>query len=101
MSLCYLVVITCTEEDVVGSGVPLNKTHPAAVTLKLFPWYCEVLQQTMRRDFPHFDLQARTRMNNNTMEAKYIYKGNGTSNFYFTAIQQKILYFSLDNQRFA
>lgn len=100
MSLCYLVVITRTEEDVVSSGVPLNETHPAAVTLKLFPWYCEVLQQTMRRDFPHFDLHARTHMNNDRMETKYIYKGTATKPL-LTAIQRKMLYFSINNQRFA
>lgn len=56
--LCYLVVVACTEEDVVSSRVPLNKAHSAAVTLKLLPWCCEVLQHTMRRDFPHFNLHV-------------------------------------------
>lgn len=58
--LCYLVVISCTEEDVVGSRVPLNEAHSATVTLKLLPWYCDVLKHAVRRDLPHFDLQTQT-----------------------------------------
>lgn len=56
----YLVVISRAEEDVVSSRVPLDEAHPAAVTLKLLPRDCEVLQQPMRRDFPHFDLHTHT-----------------------------------------
>lgn len=58
--LCYLVVISRAEEDVVSSRVPLDEADPAAVTLKLLPWDCEVLQQPMRGDFPHFYLRAHT-----------------------------------------
>lgn len=54
----HLVVIGCAEEDVVGGRVPLDEAHPAAVTLELLPRDCEVLEQTMRRDFPHFDLRT-------------------------------------------
>lgn len=58
--LCYLVVISCTEEDVVSSRVPFNEAHSATVTLKLLPWYCDVLKHAVRRDLPHFDLQTQT-----------------------------------------
>lgn len=64
MSACFsshLVVIGRAEEDVVRGRVPLDEAHPAAVTLELLPRDCEVLEQTMRRDFPHFDLRAHTR----------------------------------------
>lgn len=54
--LLYLVVIGRTEKDVVSSRVPLYEAHSAAVTLKLLPRCCKVLQHTMRRDFPHFHL---------------------------------------------
>lgn len=59
--LRYLVVISRAEEDVVSGRVPLDEAHPAAVTLKLLPRDCEVLQQPMRRDFPHFYLHAHTK----------------------------------------
>lgn len=58
--LCYLVVISRTEEDVVSSRVPLDEAHSAAVTLELLPWNCKVLKHTVRRDLPHFDLQTHT-----------------------------------------
>lgn len=40
----HLVVITRTEEDVVGGRVPLDEAHPAPVTLELLPRYRQVLQ---------------------------------------------------------
>lgn len=53
---CYLVVIGGAEEDVVGSWVPLDEAHSAAVTLELLPGYCDVLQDTVRRNVPHLHL---------------------------------------------
>lgn len=61
-TLCYLVVVGRTEEDVLSSRVPLNEAHSAAVTLELFPWYCNVLQNAMWRDFPHFHLWTHTKL---------------------------------------
>lgn len=53
---CYLVVVGRAEEDVVGSRVPLDEAHPAAVTLELLPGNCDVLQHAVRRDVPHLHL---------------------------------------------
>lgn len=61
MCVCYLVVIGSTEEDVVSSWVPLDEAHSATVTLELLPRYCNIFIHTVRRDFPHFNLQTHTK----------------------------------------
>lgn len=52
----YLVIIACTEEDAAGGGVPLNQTHPPAVTVQFQHGLRHVAPQTTLWDLPYSNL---------------------------------------------
>lgn len=53
----YLVVVACTEEDAAAGGVPLDQTHPSAVTVQLQHCFHHVAPQAALWDLPYSHLQ--------------------------------------------
>lgn len=56
----YLVVVAGAEEDAAASGVPLNQTHPSAVTIQLQHRLRHVAPQTALWDLPYSHLHTDT-----------------------------------------
>lgn len=57
MLFLYLVVVACTEEDAAAGGVPLDQTHPSAVTVQLQHCFHHVAPQAALWDLPYSHLQ--------------------------------------------
>ena len=54
----YRMVVTGTEEDVGGGGMPLNLTHSSRVTVQIYRPLGEVLlQSALSRQLPQLDLK--------------------------------------------